>query len=104
MRINTAISPATPATCSSQSVPLRRSVAEPAPAAPVAPRKAPEPQRVGVEFSVAATPSFANVGTVADYFLRRQWMELRMAQNFEDLLCLPSLQGVDAYVYQQETV
>ena len=27
-----------------------------------------------------------------------------MAQNFEDLICLPSLEGVDAYIYQQETV
>jgi antitoxin component HigA of HigAB toxin-antitoxin module len=27
-----------------------------------------------------------------------------MAQNFEDLLCLPSLRGVDSYIYQQETV
>ena len=47
---------------------------------------------------------FANTGTVADFFLRRQWLELQMALNFEDLLCLPSLQGVDAYVYQHETV
>jgi SNF2 family DNA or RNA helicase len=31
-------------------------------------------------------------------------MELQMAQNFEDLLCLPSLHGVDSYIYQQETV
>jgi SNF2 family DNA or RNA helicase len=31
-------------------------------------------------------------------------MELQMAQNFEDLLCLPSLHGVDSYMYQQETV
>jgi len=51
-----------------------------------------------------AAPGFANLGTVADYFLRRQWIELRLAQNFEDLLCLPSLHGVDAYMYQQETV
>src|SRR5205085_2378478 len=28
----------------------------------------------------------------------------RLQQNFEDLLCLPSLNGVDAYIYQQETV
>ncbi len=27
-----------------------------------------------------------------------------MAQSFEDLVCLPSLNGVDIYVYQQETV
>ena len=57
-----------------------------------------------MQFLPAAAPGFANPGTVADYFLRRQWIELRMAQNFEDLLCLPSLQGVDSYVFQQETV
>jgi len=57
-----------------------------------------------MQFVPAAAPDFANSGSIADYFLRRQWIELRMAQNFEDLLCLPSLQGVDSYVYQQETV
>jgi len=71
-------------------------------ARPVPP--APELPPVRVQFLPAATPGFANAGTVADYFLRLHWVELQMAQNFEDLLCLPSLQGVDAYVYQQETV
>jgi hypothetical protein len=51
-----------------------------------------------VQFLPAATPGFAQAGNLADYFLRRQWIELRLAQNFEDLLCLSSLQGVDAYV------
>jgi SNF2 family DNA or RNA helicase len=64
----------------------------------------PEPPRAAVQFLPAAEPVFAAQGTVADYFLRRQWIELQMAQNFEDLLCLPSLNGVDAYIYQQETV
>jgi len=68
------------------------------------PPAAPELPPVRVQFLPAATPGFANAGTVADYFLRLHWVELQMAQNFEDLLCLPSLQGVDAYVYQQETV
>jgi SNF2 family DNA or RNA helicase len=75
----------------------------PMPAPPI-PEKPPELPAVGVQFFPAATPGFANPGTVADYFLRRQWIELRLAQNFEDLLCLPSLHGVDAYMYQQETV
>jgi len=66
--------------------------------------KPPEAARVATQFLPAPPPGFANPGTVADYFLRRQWIELRMAQNFEDLLCLPSLQGVDSYVFQQETV
>jgi len=75
----------------------------PMPAPPI-PEKPPELPAVGVQFFPAAAPGFANLGTVADYFLRRQWIELRLAQNFEDLLCLPSLHGVDAYMYQQETV
>jgi SNF2 family DNA or RNA helicase len=74
------------------------------PAAPPEPEKPPELPAVGVQFFPATAPGFANPGTVADYFLRRQWIELRLAQNFEDLLCLPSLHGVDAYMYQQETV
>jgi len=76
----------------------------PPPAAPAEPDKPPELPGVGVQFFPAASPGFANLGTVADYFLRKQWIELRLAQNFEDLLCLPSLHGVDAYMYQQETV
>jgi superfamily II DNA or RNA helicase len=83
--------------------------AAPPPPAPLsapapAPPQPPEPPRAAVQFFPTATPAFANAGTVADYFLRRQWIELQMAQNFEDLLCLPSLHGVDAYIYQQETV
>ena len=76
----------------------------PAPITAPAPEKSPEPPRAAVQFFPAAPPAFAHEGTVADYFLRRQWTELQMAQNFEDLLCLPSLHGVDAYIYQQETV
>jgi SNF2 family DNA or RNA helicase len=80
--------------------------AAPSPPAPTppTPEKPPELPAVGVQFFPAAAPGFANLGTVADYFLRRQWIELRLAQNFEDLLCLPSLHGVDSYLYQQETV
>jgi SNF2 family DNA or RNA helicase len=36
--------------------------------------------------------------------LRRGLQALRLAQSFEDLVCLPSLTGVDSYVYQHETV
>jgi SNF2 family DNA or RNA helicase len=66
--------------------------------------KAPEPPRATIQFLSPAAPPFAHPGTLAEYFLRRQWIELRLAQNFEDLICLPSLNGVDAYLYQQETV
>jgi SNF2 family DNA or RNA helicase len=87
--------------------PARTAAPAPAPSAPVhapAPEKPPEPPRAAVQFFPTATPAFAGAGTVVDYFLRRQWTELQMAQNFEDLLCLPSLHGVDSYIYQQETV
>jgi superfamily II DNA or RNA helicase len=75
----------------------------PAPTAPAAPPP-PKPRRAAVDFLPTAPPVFDRPGTVADYFLRRRWTELRIAQNFEDLLCLPSLNGVDSYVFQQETV
>jgi len=60
--------------------------------------------RSRVQFFTETVPDFSKSGTLADFFLRRQWIELRMAQNFEDLVCLPSLHGVDVYVHQQETV
>jgi len=62
------------------------------------------PPRAGLRFLPTGAPGFESRGTVADFFLRRQWIALRLEQSFEDLLCLPSLQGVDAYVYQHETV
>lgn len=80
---------------------------------PAAGEPAPEPSkraeparqlRSRVQFFTETVPDFSKSGTLADFFLRRQWIELRMAQNFEDLLCLPSLHGVDVYVHQQETV
>jgi SNF2 family DNA or RNA helicase len=77
--------------------------APPSPTTP-APETPPEPPRVNVQFFPAPRPGFDKPGAIADYFLRRRWYELRLAQRFEDLLCLPSLQGVDTYVYQQETV
>lgn len=79
----------------------------PPPATPApAPLPKPEPPRVSVEFLPAPPPAFQlQAGaTVADYLLRRRLLDLRLAQNFEDLICLPSLHGVDTYVYQQETV
>jgi superfamily II DNA or RNA helicase len=78
-------------------------VAEP-PKPSAAPATPPETPRVHVQFLPVTAPGFETPGVVADYFLRRRWIGLRLAQRFEDLLCLPSLQGVDTYVYQQETV
>lgn len=76
----------------------------PAAAAPEPPPK-PEPPRVRVAF--LQPPPLAQstaTGALVDYFLRRGLQELRLAQSFEDLVCLPSLTGVDSYVYQHETV
>ena len=75
-----------------------------APPPPPKPAEPAAPPRAAVRYLPAPAPAFAGSGTVADYFLRRRWISLRLEQNFEDLLCLPSLQGVDAYIYQQETV
>jgi SNF2 family DNA or RNA helicase len=83
----------------------------PAPAAPAAPAAnpesptKPEPPRVRVSFlpPPLLAPATAT-GALVDYFLRRGLQELRLAQSFEDLVCLPSLTGVDSYVYQHETV
>jgi len=80
--------------------PLAAQASAPAPS----PVKPPELPRAAVQFFPTPAPQFATPGTIADYFLRRQWVELQMAQNFEDLVCLPSLNGVDAYSHQQETV
>jgi SNF2 family DNA or RNA helicase len=78
----------------------------PPPPPPPAPAPKFEPPRVRVAL-LAPPPLAAHVqapGTLADYFLRRGLQELRLAQSFEDLVCLPSLTGVDSYVYQHETV
>jgi len=76
----------------------------PPPAAPEPPPK-PEPPRVRVAFlPPPPLPQSAATGALVDYFLRRGLQELRLAQSFEDLVCLPSLTGVDSYVYQHETV
>jgi SNF2 family DNA or RNA helicase len=79
--------------------------APPPPAAVPEPVAKPEPARVRVSFlpppPLAQQPA---AGALVDYFLRRGLQELRLAQSFEDLVCLPSLTGVDSYVYQHETV
>jgi SNF2 family DNA or RNA helicase len=102
--IRSETAPQRPAPPPAKSRPSAPASPVPEPATAPALEELPEPPRAGVQFFPTAAPAFANRGTVADYFLRLQWVELQMAQNFEDLLCLPSLHGVDCYVYQQETV
>ncbi len=89
-------------------------VETPAPARIAAPEKVPQPTptlrpelpRVRVEFLPSPEPDLPRqpAGSLADYFLRRRFLDLRMAQSFEDLLCLGSLNGVDTYSYQHDTV
>lgn len=83
--------------------------AEPARAdtAPAAAEPEAVPARtVTVEFLPTTVPdlSAAASGRLADYFLKRRLLELRLAQNFDDLVCLPFLRGVDSYAYQHDTV
>jgi SNF2 family DNA or RNA helicase len=78
----------------------------PPPAAP-APEPPPKPEPPRVRLAFLPPPPLAQsptTGALVDYFLRRGLQELRLAQSFEDLVCLPSLTGVDSYVYQHETV
>jgi SNF2 family DNA or RNA helicase len=92
--------------------PARRAAPKPEPPPPATaarrppePPPKPEPPRVRVAFlPPPPLPQSAATGALVDYFLRRGLQELRLAQSFEDLVCLPSLTGVDSYVYQHETV
>src|ERR1035438_7071902 len=68
-------SPASPPAKSTASAPA------PPPTIASAPEKPPEPPRAAVQFFPTTAPAFANRGTVADYFLRLQWVELQMAQD-----------------------
>jgi len=61
--------------------------------------------RVSVDFLPAPAPALSAAnGTLADFLLHRRLLDLKLTQSFEDLVCLPSLHGVDTYLYQQETV
>jgi len=46
----------------------------------------------------------ANPATVAQYFLARQAARLAQADQFDNLICLNTLRGVEQYAYQVETV
>jgi hypothetical protein len=76
------------------------------PVAAPAPMPGPKPPPPEVELLVLPPEEVRldSRGTLTDFFLRRQYLTLKHAQSFEDLICLPTLEGVDAYVYQQETV
>jgi superfamily II DNA or RNA helicase len=80
-----------------------RPAAPPTAPAPTPPEPVAPPPRAAVDFFAPALPPYSG-GSLGDYLLKRRWIELRLEQNFEDLLCLPTLQGVDSYIYQQESV
>ncbi len=44
------------------------------------------------------------MGSLAEYLLLHRLQELRLSQSFEDLICLPTLNNVDTYLYQHDTV
>jgi SNF2 family DNA or RNA helicase len=82
---------------------------QPTPVEPtVAPRDELPPQAPRVRVTFLPPPPLEEealvTGTLSDYFLRCGLQELRLSQSFEDLVCLPSLVGVDSYTYQHETV
>jgi superfamily II DNA or RNA helicase len=79
------------------------SPATPPAAAPRTTPQQPEPPRISVEILVAPPPAFATAGRLADYELRRRLERLRLAQSFEDLICLSTLNGVDSYEHQHQT-
>ncbi len=74
------------------------------PTPPTAP--AIETRRAGVDFLPLPKPEFGSgsLGSLADYLLLHRLQELRLAQSFEDLICVPTLNGVDTYAYQHDTV
>jgi SNF2 family DNA or RNA helicase len=73
---------------------------------PALPQPALEVRRAAVDFLPLPKAEFRkeSLGSLADYLLLHRLQELRLSQSFEDLICLPTLNGVDTYVYQHDTV
>lgn len=104
------------ASAAEQARELAASEKKPAPAPPEsAPPAAPEPAlqppkpnapSVSLTFLPSPEPDFTaeRPGRLVDFLLRQGLIELRMGQSFENLVCLASLNGVDAYAHQQDTV
>jgi superfamily II DNA or RNA helicase len=90
-------------------------IAAAAPPAPAAPAPAPVPQLplidVDLPFAVELdlAPVIAAVQKAPDhdggwYDLRERFARLGLAQGFDELLCLPHLNGIETFWYQVETV
>jgi tetratricopeptide (TPR) repeat protein len=68
-----------------------------------------EPRSIAISFTFAEDHLRERVTrseyqTVEDYLLTRQYHQLTLVKEFEELLCLPLLHNVDHYWYQIETV
>src|SRR5439155_13837762 len=60
------------------------------------------PEALGERLALATQP-----GSDTDrelFGLRHEWTQLRLLQGFDELLCLPTLHGVETYWYQVEAV
>ena len=95
----------------------RRAPARPAvPRAPAAPDAATEPAPLSrIEIDIPFTAEFDLVPLLAAakrrpdhdgawYLLRERFAHLGLAQGFDELLCLPHLNGIETFWYQVETV
>jgi superfamily II DNA or RNA helicase len=90
-------------------------IAAAAPPAPAAPAPAPVPQLPLIDVDLAfaveldLAPVIAAVQKAPDhdggwYGLRERFARLGLAQGFDELLCLPHLNGIETFWYQVETV
>ena len=63
--------------------------------------------RLDIAFELANPDAIEIAGTEADpmaFRLRGELVRLSLFEGFDELLCLPALQGVEAHWYQVETV
>ena len=88
-------------------------IAAAAPPAPAAPAPAPQLPLIDVDLPFAVeldlAPVIATVQKAPDhdgrwYDLRERFARLGLAQGFDELLCLPHLDGIETFWYQVETV
>lgn len=68
----------------------------------------PENYRIPLEFSIDETAlesllSHVQTSSLQDYRLRLDFAHVALQREFDELLCLPTLQGVDYYWHQVET-
>jgi hypothetical protein len=83
------------------------------PAASAAPAVPPGLPLIDIDIPFAAEIDLAPLGSALQkapdqdggwYWLRERFAHLRLAQGFDELLCLPHLHGIETFWYQVETV